>query len=157
VIANALSTRRITSTHGWTMQVRAHAKRADGDQLKPSRVNLRALQNFLMQAGGAEMTRAAIVKLGQAGFKVLTTAHDAVMVELPLANLERDLAIVRDIMERVSLTFTKGVRVDTEPTIIRAGERLVDPRAKTIWPLILKLLEELERENDADADRQTAA
>jgi hypothetical protein len=157
VIANALSRRRITSTHGWTMQVRAHAKRAYGDQLKPSRVNLRALQNFLMQAGGAEMTRAAIVKLGQAGFKVLTTAHDAVMVELPLASLERDLAIVQDIMERISLTFTRGVRVTTEATTIRPGERLVDKRAETIWPLILRLLEELERENDADADRQTAA
>jgi hypothetical protein len=75
------------------------------------------------------------------------------MVELPLATLDRDVATVRDIMERVSLTFTRGVRVNTEATIIRPGERLVDPRAKTIWPLILRLLEEL----DAEAELETAA
>jgi DNA polymerase-1 len=141
-INQAVSTRRITSGLGWSMQVRGFTRRIGG-QTKPVKVRRRALQNWRMQTVGAEMLRAAIAVLGREGFKILTTAHDAIIFEMSLATLDVDIARARDLMERVSLSLTRGVRVKTEATTIRPGERMIEPKAAKVWALIVELIEEV--------------
>lgn len=141
----AASTGRITALMGWSVKVRRYPQQRDFVQPRPGKVNLRALQNFQAQAGGAEMLRAAIVLLGRAGFKMLATAHDSILFEIPLATLERDIVRAQNLMERVSLSFTRTVRVTTSATIVRPGKRWpLGDRDQRIWELILALLEELE-------------
>jgi DNA polymerase I-like protein with 3'-5' exonuclease and polymerase domains len=150
-INRATSARRITSLLGWSMRVRGFTK-VIGGQMKPAKVRRRALQNWPMQTAGSEMLRAAIVVLGRAGFKILTTAHDAIVFEMPLATLDADIDRARELMERVSLSLTRGVRVKTEVTIIRPGERMIEARAAKVWGLILELAEGLPETRDLEME-----
>lgn len=112
---------------GWQMQVVGEP-------------NPRAIQNWMMQASGAEMLRAAVVKMFNAGLTLCATAHDAIMIEAPVDRLAEEVALAREIMERVSLSFTRGLTVRTDARILRPGERYLEPRATRMWQLITELL-----------------
>ena len=104
--------------------------------------NPRAIQNWMMQAGGGEMLRAAVVYMVKAGLTLCATAHDAIMILAPVDRLEADVALAREIMERVSLSFTRGLLVRTDARLLRPGERYLEPRASRMWQLITDLLED---------------
>ena len=117
----------MTTPMGWRMQIVGEP-------------NPRAIQNWAMQAGGAEMLRAAVVKIVQAGLTLCATAHDAIMIEAPLDRLTEDVALAREIMERVSLSFTHGLLVRTDARVLRPGERYLEPRGIRMWQLVTELL-----------------
>ena len=60
------------------------------------------------------------------GYTICATAHDSVMLLVPLAALEARVARAQRLMEQVSLSFTKGLRVPTSVDVVRSGERLLD-------------------------------
>jgi hypothetical protein len=107
-------TSSITAPMGWRMHVVGEP-------------NPRSVQNWMMQASGAEMMRAAVVKMVLAGLTLCATAHDAIMIEAPLDRLADDVALAREIMERVSLSFTRGLLVRTDVRLLRPGERYLEP------------------------------
>jgi hypothetical protein len=106
--------------------------------------NPRALQNWMMQATGAEMLRAAVVKMMRAGLTLCATAHDAIMVLTPLDRMKADVARAQEIMERVSLSFTNGMLVRTTAKELLPGHRLLEKRGERMWSLMTKLLAEVE-------------
>jgi hypothetical protein len=102
-------------------------------------VSRRTLANWMMQASGAEMLRAAVVFLLQEGFTICATAHDSVLLLVPLDGLSERVALTQTIMERVSLTFTEGLRVPTKTQIVLPGERLLDNETRPMWDRITRL------------------
>jgi DNA polymerase-1 len=128
-VDTAMLTSSITAPMGWRMQVVGEP-------------NPRSVQNWMMQASGAEMLRAAVVKMVQAGLTLCATAHDAIMIEARIDRLEADVALAREIMERVSLSFTRGLLVRTEKHALLAGERYLEPRSTPTWRFIAALLED---------------
>ena len=119
--------------------------------------NRRAVQNWTMQAIGAEMMRAAVVKMVRAGLCLCATAHDAILIQTPLERLETDIALARGIMERVSLSFTKGLLVRTEAKTLLPGQRMIEARGEKMWSLVTNLLAEMASENPMPTENEPPA
>lgn len=128
-VDTAMLTSSITAPMGWRMRIVGEP-------------NPRAVQNWMMQATGAEMMRAAVVKMVRAGFTLCATAHDAIMVLAPLELLEEHVALAREIMERVSVSFTHGLLVRTEARVLRPGERYLEARGGRMWDTVMTLLDQ---------------
>ena len=114
LVERALLFGRITAPTGWSMQV-------------TEQTSVRTLMNWLMQTLGAQMTQAAAVLLIREGYTVCGTAHDSVMLLVPLADLEARVQRAQRLMERVSLSFTKGLRVPTSADVVRPGRAAPRP------------------------------
>jgi DNA polymerase I len=126
-VDTAMLTSVITAPIGWRMQIVGEP-------------NPRAIQNWMMQAVGAEMLRAAVVYMVRADLTLCATAHDAIMIQAPLDQLADHVALAREIMERVSLSFTRGLLVRTDVRILRPGQRYLEPRGERMWRLVTDLL-----------------
>jgi DNA polymerase I-like protein with 3'-5' exonuclease and polymerase domains len=140
IVDTAMLTNRITAPMGWRMRIVGEP-------------NPRTIQNWLMQASGAEMLRVAVVKMVQAGLTLCATAHDAILIEAPLERLEAEVALAREIMERVSMSFTCGLVVRTDAHELRPGERYLEKRGRKMWELIMALLAEAEAEDAEQPER----
>jgi hypothetical protein len=99
----------------------------------------RTVLNWTMQSCGGEMLRAAVVLLVREGFTICATAHDSILFLMPLDGLAEQVANARTLMERVSLTFTRGILVRTKATIVRPGERLLSAETRPMWDRITAL------------------
>lgn len=130
IMDTAMLTSQMTAPMGWHLHIVGEP-------------NPRAIQNWIMQASGAEMMRAAVVKMARAGLTLCATAHDAIMILAPLDRLADDVRLAREIMERVSLSFTRRLLVRTEAKVLLPGERLLEPRGVRMWNLVTDLLTEL--------------
>jgi DNA polymerase I len=130
-VDNAMLMNRITAPMGWRMHVTGEP-------------NARSLQNWPIQATGAEMLRAAVVKLVRAGLTLCATAHDAILLLAPLPQLHTAIATAREIMERTSLSFTRGLLVRTDVKVLLPGQRLIEPRGERMWKEVMTLLAEVE-------------
>jgi hypothetical protein len=134
-VDTAMLTSCIAAPMGWRMQIIGEP-------------NPRAIQNWIMQATGAEMLRAAVVYMVRSGLTLCATAHDAIMVLAPLDRLSNDVALAREIMERVSLSFTHGLLVRTETKVLLPGERYLEPRGRRMWELVIGLLQDASHTSD---------
>jgi hypothetical protein len=128
VVDHAYLTGRIAAPMGWQMIV--------GSQTKP-----RTLLNWMMQAAGGELLRAAVVKLSRAGFAICATAHDSVMLQVPLDRLADRVRHAQEIMERCSLSLTRGILVRTKAQIVLPGERLLTKKTRPTWDRINALID----------------
>ena len=126
-VERALLFGRITSPAGWAMRV-------------SERTSVRTLMNWMMQTLGAQMTQAAAVLLIRGGYTVCATAHDSVMLLVPLAGLEARIQRAQQLMEQVSLSFTRGLRVPTSVDVVRPGKRLLDRETRPMWNLVMRAL-----------------
>ena len=127
LVERALLFGRITAPTGWSMQVTEHT-------------SVRTLMNWLLQTLGAQMSQAAAVLLIREGYTVCATAHDSVMLLVPLAGLEARVKRAQRLMEQVSLSFTRGLRVPTSVDVVRPGERLLDRETRPMWNLVMRAL-----------------
>jgi hypothetical protein len=132
IVDNAMLQGEMVAPMGWRMAITGEP-------------NPRTLMNWRMQATGAEMMRAAVVKMLRIGLQPCATAHDAVLVLVPLEQITTAVAQAQEIMERVSLSFTKGLRVRTTAKVLLPGQRLLEKRGERMWALMMELLAEAER------------
>jgi len=117
---------------GWTVNVR--------DGSSPLSIG-----NFPMQANGVVMLQAAVNMMEEAGVTILTTVHDAILVECDIKdiNYTRDLSVA--CMEKASQWLLNGFtcRVDVEKTIVYP-DHYVDGRGKHLWDKVNTFLNEKE-------------
>jgi hypothetical protein len=137
IMDTAMLTSQMTAPMGWHLHIIGEP-------------NPRAIQNWTMQASGAEMMQAAVVKMIRAGLTLCATAHDAIMILAPVDRLASDVILAREIMERVSLSFTRGLLVRTEVRVLLPGERLLEPRGVRMWNLVMDLLAEIDGSDGID-------
>lgn len=127
VVNYALLYGTVTTVFGW----RAHLGRT-----KP-RTNTSSIMNFSMQANGAEMLRLACWMMIDAGIKVITPVHDAILIESPLDTLDDNVTKAQDIMEYAAWVILHGWKkpgslgqftLRTDAKIIRYPDRYIDGR-----------------------------
>jgi hypothetical protein len=104
------------------------------------------LLNWPMQAGAGDILRRAVRKLHRAGVCVLTTLHDAVLVECDLADVKECERVVVRCMEEASREVLGGHTIRAEVAIrVTAGRRLFEDnddgrKQETEWDRLLALL-----------------
>lgn len=111
-----------------------------------SNPNPRFLRNFLMQGNGAEMLRLACCMVSEARITLCAPVHDAILIEAPLAELDRAIEQTQAIMSEASAIVLNGFRLSSDAEIIRYPDRYMDERGVTMWETVNRLLEEIEAE-----------
>jgi len=121
---NASLEGRAVTTFGWVMHYRT------------GETKLATLQNFPMQANGAEMLRLAIILLNEAGIKVCAPVHDAVLIESDIDTIELDVTKAQGLMAKASRVVLDGFELRTDVEIVRYPERFMDERGLEMWTRI---------------------
>lgn len=113
-----------------------------------SRCNLRSMQNFKMQATGAEMMRFASSMLTEAGICVCAPVHDAMLIESDIDAIDRDVAATQRIMEQASeFVLGKGHRAIAEAeNIVTYPDVFVDEKAGELYRTVMQVAREVDQE-----------
>ena len=99
---------QMTTKHGWCISCKG-----------VQNLNERSLGNWPIQSHGAEILYWTIINVRAAGFKIVATVHDAIMVEFDISpNIILDVYKVRLIMERCAKEMVgMEIGVDYEPIL----------------------------------------
>lgn len=104
-----------------------------------------ALLNWLIQSTAADILRLATILLAEAGFALLTTCHDSLLISVPEDGAEADqAAIVRIMQEAAEMVTGIVIRVDVQ--MMRPGERWLSADTRPMWGRIMGLLDRGETE-----------
>jgi DNA polymerase I len=115
-------------------------------------VKLSTMRNWPIQSHGAEILRLACVWASRYGLQLLAPVHDALLIEAPVNRIERDVALLQDIMRRASrVVLGGGFMLRSDSTIIRYPDRYVDGRGERMWAIVTEALEQREGEQYAAA------
>jgi DNA polymerase I-like protein with 3'-5' exonuclease and polymerase domains len=127
VVDHAMLMGEIKTVFGWTLHV--------GTELNP-----RSIRNFPMQANGAEMLRLACCFAVEQGLRVAMPVHDALLVESPLASLEKDVERTRQAMGKASRVVLDGFELRTDVHVVRHPDRYIDERGRNMWETVCEIL-----------------
>jgi DNA polymerase I len=133
VVDDAVLTGSLQTTFGWTLRLGQGA-------------NPRAVRNFHMQAGGAEMLRSACCLATERGIEVCAPVHDALLICAPIERLSEDVAATRAAMGEASRIVLDGFEVRTEAKIVRHPDRYSDKRGARMWAEVFDLIGGVERQ-----------
>jgi hypothetical protein len=114
------------SVLGWRMRVH-------------SRTRPTTIQNFPMQAGGAELMRAVSIELLKAGVRLIAQVHDAFVIESDAGDIEADSQKTREVVAKVSEAVF-GRPLKSEAKIVRYPERYIDDEAGEMLKTFDKVL-----------------
>ncbi len=112
-----------------------------------SNVNTRSLQNYPMQANGAEMMRLAACMATEAGLTVCAPVHDAFLLEAPRDQLEAAAAQLREIMVDASRLVLRvpGLECRVDVDYVRWPDRYISAGGSDMWRRVMKLLTNVEQ------------
>ena len=102
--------------------------------------NPRSLQNFPMQAHGAEMLRLACCLGIERGIEICAPVHDAILICAPIDRIDEDVAAMRAAMAEASRAVLDGFEVRTDVKIVRYPDRYMDERGDAMWQRVMELL-----------------
>ncbi len=122
--------------------------------------NGRSIQNFPVQAHGADILRIACVWATRYGLRLLAPIHDALLIEAPIEQIEAHVALLQEIMRRASRvvlnpTADGTLELRTDCKIVRYPERYTDSRGDAIWADVLRLLAEYQQQPTTTTTRQS--
>jgi len=118
----------LSTTFGWSIRI-------DDES------NTRSLQNFPMQAGGAEMLRLACCLATERGIEVCAPVHDALLIHAPLDRLEDDIRTTRAAMAEASRIVLRGFELGTEVKDYRyPGHYMDEKRGRKMWDKVWSLI-----------------
>lgn len=101
---------------------------------------VRSIQNFPMQANGAEMMRLAHIRLVELGVRVCAPVHDAFLVEAPIDEIEYIAAQTSAVMQWAGEVVLEGFKLRSEAKIIRSPERLLESKGVPMWNMVVEML-----------------
>jgi DNA polymerase I len=120
--------------HGWLYTAFGWTIHATGEP------NPRSLRNFPMQANGAEMLRLACCLATESGIAVCAPVHDAILIEAPLNQLQKQVEQAQWNMEEASAVVLEGFRLRSEAKLIPHPERYQDERGQQMWETVCGVL-----------------
>ena len=129
-VQDAMLARRIESVFGWPLRI-------------TSSPNKRALYNFPMQSGGAEMLRLATCRLCEAGIIPNMLVHDGILIEV---NDRGQIAQAMDIMRGAGRDVCNGLEIGVDvDQLLAPGDRYRDKRpvAQKMWRSMMRVLQEI--------------
>lgn len=121
---------KLWTTFGWEIRVKGQ-------------VNARSLRNFPMQGNGAEMLRIACIFLTEAGIKVCAPVHDALLIELPVDELESGLAKAQGLMRRASRAVLGDFELGSDAKVVCYPDRYMDERGQVMWDTVMSLIQKI--------------
>ena len=126
VIAEARLCHWLHTTFGWRQFM-------DG-------TNVPTIRNWPMQATGSEMMRQACNLTIERGIGVCGPIHDAMMIEAPIDDIDRAVAVARAAMEEASREVLDGhtVPADVEQ-VVRWPDRYRPEKGRDMWERVLRL------------------
>lgn len=155
-MANATINQIIRTSLGWEYRVVRPARVSTdkkGVALPRGYISRRlTIQNWPMQAAGADILRVAIYMADQAGIAVVAPVHDALLVECDEDRAAVVSAQVLQIMgdaSEVCLGHGNRLRAECEVTVKYPG-RYRDKRDLDTWERMMKLLEEAEHDEETE-------
>jgi hypothetical protein len=121
---------KLWTTFGWEIRV-------------GGTVNPRSLRNFPMQGNGAEMLRIACIFLTEAGIRVCAPVHDALLIELPIGELESDLAKAQRLMRQASRAVLGDFELGSDAKVVCHPDRYMDERGLVMWATVTELIHQI--------------
>jgi len=103
----------------------------------------RTLQNWPMQAHGAEILRLAIILCVEHGIKVLAPIHDAILIEAPIDKIDEKTKKTQKIMEFASECVI-DLKIHTDAKIFKYPNNFRDPRGDLMWNTIWDIIDNLD-------------
>jgi DNA polymerase family A len=146
LVNESLATRKISTRLGWQRWLLTKKERDERKEEGSHKKVQNSLQNFPMQAHGAEMLRLALVYATEKGLGVCAPLHDAIFAVAPADQEEQAAAALRECMERAAKDII-GVAIPIEMFVTRYPERFVPddkPMAVAVWDKMMKSLEAAE-------------
>ena len=104
--------------------------------------NPRSIQNFPMQANGAEILRLACFLAMKRGIKICAPIHDAILIEAPITDIDRTIYKAKQVMAEASEAVLGGFRLNTDVEVIFYPDRYRDKRGEHMWNCIQDILKE---------------
>jgi DNA polymerase I len=126
VIAQARRRGWITTKFGWKAQV-------------VTTTSTTTLYNWAVQAGAGDVLKLAVIRVAQAGFDILTTCHDSLLVSIPDDRVEERCAVLRELMAEAG-EIAVGIPIRVDVQVVRPGERLLTADTGPMWSKIMGLL-----------------
>jgi len=131
-VDHAMLRGKLWTVFGWEIHV--------GNQVNP-----RSLQNFPMQANGAEMLRLACCFATECGIRVCAPIHDAILIEAPIDNLESAVEKAQKAMAEASAIVLNGFALRTDVKVIRYPDRYEDRRGREMWETVWGIVNKVEQ------------
>lgn len=133
---------KLWTTFGWEIRVNGQ-------------VNARSLRNFPMQGNGAEMLRIACIFLTEAEIRVCAPVHDALLIELPVDELESGLAKAQGLMRLASSAVLGDFELGSDAKVVCPPDRYMDERGQVMWDTVTGLIRKIKSQQPAAASRTT--
>ena len=133
---------KLWTTFGWEIRVKGQ-------------VNARSLRNFPMQGNGAEMLRIACIFLTEAEIRVCAPVHDALLIELPVDELESGLAKAQGLMRLASSAVLGDFELGSDAKVVCPPDRYMDERGQVMWDTVTGLIRKIKSQQPAAASRTT--
>jgi len=102
----------------------------------------RTLQNWPMQAHGADILRLAIILCVEHGIKIIAPIHDAILIEAPINEIEQKVKTTQEIMEFASKCVL-DFKINTDVQIFKYPNNFFDSRGELMWKAIWGILDNL--------------
>jgi DNA polymerase I-like protein with 3'-5' exonuclease and polymerase domains len=100
----------------------------------------RSLKNWAIQSHGADILRIAAIWANRHGLRLIGTVHDAILIEAPADRIDRDVALLQEIMRRASRVVLSSPGREfvlrSSATIVRYPDRYSDRRGALMWRLV---------------------
>jgi DNA polymerase I len=143
----------MTTKLGWVRQILPASARSNGDR----KDQLKSLQNYLMQATGAELMRLAMIKATERGLMVCAAVHDGLLLECAAEDARQAPEDMVACMHEASRTLLgTEIPVETKAPIFHPDHFIPDkPEALKMWALVRELLEALEHPQPSPEFRLT--
>ncbi len=91
------------------------------------------------------MLRIALYLAVEAGLQVVAPVHDAILMCFRLEDEERDIGLLRRIMDQASrIVLADDFPVRTDSAIYRHPDRYADPRGAEMWERVWRHIEAAE-------------
>jgi DNA polymerase-1 len=116
----------IRTRYGWKAQVYSSTK-------------VTTLLNWSIQAAGADVLRLATILLVEAGFEVLTTCHDSLLLSVPEEQVEAGQAELVRVMQGAG-EIAVGIPIRVDVQVVKPGERLLTADTRQMWERVMSLL-----------------
>jgi DNA polymerase I-like protein with 3'-5' exonuclease and polymerase domains len=126
VVAQARRRGWITTKFGWKAQV-------------VTTTNTTTLYNWAVQAGAGDVLKLAVIRVAQAGFDILTTCHDSLLVSIPDDRVEERCVALTELMAEAG-EIAVGIPIRVDVQVVRPGERLLTLDTGLMWSKIMGLL-----------------
>ncbi len=131
---------KIETPLGWTMEVGdlRQTSLVDGEW-EADGTRETTLQNWPMQATAGDILRVACIAMADEGFKIVFPLHDAVLVEVDVADVEEASSRISYLMEEAARSVLgQGIPVDVD--VVMPGENLRTEKGNAMWEIVRKAL-----------------